>query len=162
MIIKIKVLKCEGDVFDCLNELVRVGTIEIVQAKKKPVTAGTEVWQAYEEAYRLRYGVQPIRNSKTNSVCKKLIDSVGKDNAINVVTNYLRINDRWYINKAHDISLCISDYQKILTCIETGVHINSSLANQIDKKQATSDAIDRGYEIYKKIKSGEIKIEKGC
>jgi len=106
----------------------------------KPTTPGSEVWFSYADAYERKYRTSPIRNSKTNSQCKRLIYLVGKENACKIVKHYLTINDQFYIKKAHDIGLCITDYQKILTSAETGINITTTKATQVDKMQTNRDA----------------------
>ena len=118
---------------------------------KALLTQGTEVWNAYAYAYATKYRTQPIRNAKTNSICKRLVETVGKEKAINIAKHYLTINDQWYLKNYHKLDFCLSDYQKIITSFDTGLKITSTQANDLDRKQTISDAFDRVSTEYEEI-----------
>jgi hypothetical protein len=96
--------------------------------KSTPHTDGSEVWFSYASAYEARYKKSPVRNAKTNSICAMLIKNVGKEKAISLVKHYLQSSDAFYVRNYHKLDFCLSDYQKILTSLETGLVITSKSA----------------------------------
>lgn len=88
----------------------------VSKKKAKPKTEGAEVWEAYADAFRNRYLVDPIRNQTTNSQCKKLAADIGKSRAIDVVRFYLKSNHPYYERQSHPIGLCLNDVQTL--CVQ--------------------------------------------
>jgi hypothetical protein len=124
----------------------------IAKRNKKEVSTGSMVWFAYAKAYAHKYKTEPVRNSKTNSICKRLVALVGLEKACLLSEHYLTINDQWYLKKGHSIELLINDYQKILTSYETGINITNGKARDIELRQENSDAISEGFAMYNKLK----------
>ncbi len=109
----------------------------------KDPSKGTQVWFSYAKAYEAKYANLPIRNAKTNSMCSKLVSYVGLEDAIKIVDHFLKIDDSFYIRKAHDLGLCLSDYQKILTTANTGINITGQRARQIENKSNLIDVMNQ-------------------
>lgn len=52
------------------------------------------VWDAYREAYQQRYGVEPLRDARTNQHLCRFIDRVGKNDAPEIARFFLTHNNR--------------------------------------------------------------------
>ena len=76
---------------------------------KKNVADGTLVFNAYAESYEKIYGVIPKRDAKTNAQAKKIIDTLGLDDAIAVAGAFPHHVDSWYCKKMHDFGLLLAD-----------------------------------------------------
>ncbi len=94
---------------------------------------GSLVWDTYSGAYLNRYGVMPIRNAKTNALCKQLVKRLGIDSAIAVVGFYLTHGKGYYIEKAHDLGLCILDAEALHTQMMKGQIITRVSASHAEK-----------------------------
>lgn len=124
--------------------------VEKTKKVKNEKSDGTQVWFSYANAYESRYKTQPTRNAKTNSLCKRLVEYAGKDDAIKLAAHYLSINDQWYLKNYHKLDFLLSDYQKIITSMKSGININSTRAQQIDKLQSNHDAFANVARMYEK------------
>ena len=72
------------------------------------------VWSSYAEAYRERYGVDPLRNATVNSQVKALAQRLGKD-APEVVRFYVKHPDSFFAKNTHSIGLCLSRAESLHT-----------------------------------------------
>ena len=110
--------------------------------KPKTPTAGAEVWESYRAAYLIRYGVEPARSAKVNAICSRLAKDIGAEEAKSVAAYYVTHNDRWYINKGHDLKYCLGDAQKLLTEFQRGgIQVTSATAGRMDLAQSNRSAI---------------------
>jgi uncharacterized protein YdaU (DUF1376 family) len=112
------------------NALVQSGGVE---------AKSTATWNAYSDAYTRRYGVYPVRNAKTSSLCCRLVDALGADNAPRVASYYPSSNYGYYVARGHALELCLSDCQKLLTELETGNRTTSTGAREADRLQHSGD-----------------------
>lgn len=96
---------------------------------------GTDVWAAYAGAYLARYGVQPVRNAKTNRQCQELVKRLGGDGACAVARFYLTHNRDFYVAKSHDIGLCLSDAESLHTQMMRGSRVTRTQAAMTDRTQ---------------------------
>lgn len=111
------------------------------KAKKAKEPAPTnEVWQAYAEAYRIRYKADPIRNAMVNGQLAQLVGRLGADEAPAVAEFYLTHKNRFYVEKMHPVGLLLSDAEKLRTEWATGRQVTATQANQADKTQANFNA----------------------
>jgi hypothetical protein len=74
-----------------------------------------KIWDAYFNAYRLRYGVDQIRNASINSQVAKLRSKLGLEDSLKVVEFFLQHNDSWYIKNTHSFGLCLKDCDTLRT-----------------------------------------------
>lgn len=79
-----------------------------------------DAWAAYSAAYAERYGTEPSRSAKTNSILCKLVDEVGAEDAPKIAAHFLTMDSALYTSSMHDPTLLIRDAQKIRTCWRTG------------------------------------------
>lgn len=73
-----------------------------------------KVWQAYSDAYKQRYKVEPTRNGMVNGQISQLAKRLG-DDAIEIVKFYLTHNDGFYLSKTHSIGPCLRDAETLKT-----------------------------------------------
>jgi len=105
-------------------------------------TAGTEVWSAYSEAYARRYGQEPLRNAKVNSVCSQIAKQVGIETGQAVMHFYLQQNVAWYVQKAHAIEYALKDLQALRTNMLNNQAMSSRQAQLVDKQQSQKNALE--------------------
>jgi len=109
------------------------------QAQK---TGGVVVWQAYSEAYATRYGQEPLRNAKVNTVCSQIANQVGVEVGQAVMHFYLQQNVAWYVQKAHAIEYALKDLQALRTNMLNNQAMSSRQAQLVDKQQSQKNALD--------------------
>lgn len=105
--------------------------------KAEPKTG--PVWQAYSEAYRGRYGTDPVRNSTVNGQLAQVVNRLGEEAAF-VAEFYLSHRNRFYVEKMHPVGLLLSDAEKLRTEWATGRQTTATQANQADKTQTNFSA----------------------
>ena len=118
-----------------------------VKKPAKPVdkekrAANVACWDAYSIAYANRYGVDPIRNAKTNAMIAKFVEYVGRDDAPLIAAHYLTDNHFFYTNSGHDLSLLLRDFQKLRQQWMTGRKSTTTQARQADETQSRLSAFD--------------------
>jgi hypothetical protein len=86
----------------------------------KPKTNGSLTWEAYAEAYLHRYGVEPKRNKKMNSLCKTLCERLGAEEAPKVAQYYLSSRNGYYVSRGHALECLVKDAEKVRTEWATG------------------------------------------
>ena len=105
-----------------------------------PRSLGSEVWEAYREAYKTRYGIDPVRNATTNSQCSSLAKRLGSS-AIGVVKFYLTHNDGFYLKSQHPIGLCLSNAEGLYTQWVRGQAVTSTQVRQAEKTINNADTL---------------------
>ena len=96
-----------------------------------PKSAAT--WEAYAEAYRSRYGVQPVRNSKANAQLCQLVDRLGAAEAPQVARFYLAHNKPLYVSARHPTNLLVQDAEGLRTQWATGVKATTREAQSAEQ-----------------------------
>lgn len=130
----------------------------VTKRKRKPKAepiGGPSVWEAYASAYLGRYGRSPVRNVKTNSQCKQLVERLGLDAACAVIKFYVSHNDAFYVRKLHPIGLCLQDCEGIHTQMLTGRNITGATAHVKDRQQANIEAAKEAMRILE-FKDGQV------
>ena len=123
-----------------LDPLNTVTPEKSVVALKKP-TAGSQVYEAYAEAFQNRYNTQPIRNAKVNAICSQIAAQVGLQEAKAIMHFYLQQNVAWYVQKGHAIEYALKDLQALRTNMLNNKSMSSREAQQVDKQQAQVNAL---------------------
>lgn len=100
-----------------------------------------ETWEHYRDAYAQRYEVKPVRNAKVNAHVKQLVQRLGRQEAPQVAAFYLTHNDAFYIRKAHDIGLLVSDAEKLRTECLTQRKVTGLRARQEERAGTTGDIV---------------------
>lgn len=110
---------------------------------------GSVVWASYSEAYSKRYGTEPVRNAKANSLCKQLVQRLGADDAPLVAAFYLGHSNQYYVQQGHALPPLIRDAEKLRTEWATG---NVIRGGPKTREQLVSDG---NRTLWEKVKRGE-------
>lgn len=94
----------------------------------------SKIWQAYFNAFRSRYSVDPVRNAAANAQISNLRKRLGVDDAVAVAAFYLTHNDRFYLQKTHSVGLLLKDAETLRTQMLRGKAITSQKAFQGEKE----------------------------
>lgn len=104
-------------------------------------TAGGLIWDAYESAYRSRYGDIPVRNAKQNGICAQLAKRLAISEAPEVVRFYLKHGNAYYVREGHSLQALLKDCEKLRTEWSTGRVITQGHAKQSDLRQTNVSAV---------------------
>ncbi len=106
------------------------------------------VWESYENAYRNKYGIEPVRNAKANSLIAKLRQRLG-DDAVHVAGWFLTHRNGWYTQKMHSLDCLLSDAEKLRTEWATNTQMTNAKARTVDKSTGGGNVflklINEGY-----------------
>lgn len=124
--------------------------IEVLDRSKEVVKPNKDlnrkIWDAFKDAYFLRYKIEPLRNASVNAKISQLGKRLGYD-APEVVKFYLTHNEKFYVQKMHDIGFCLKDAEslytqykkgKAITSMQVTTYINEQRVNELDA------AVERG------------------
>ena len=103
---------------------------------RKEPSAGAAAWDAYAAAYFGRYGVEPLRNAKTNGQMSQFCARVPADEAPAIAAWYIQHNKSWYVQKQHSIDCLLADAEGLRTQWATKRQVTATQANQADRTQA--------------------------
>lgn len=96
-------------------------------------------WDGYAAAYRSRYGTDPVRNAKVNAQIKQLVLRLGAE-AAEVAAYFVSVNDAFYIRRAHELGVLVSNAEGVRTQWATGRQMNGATARQLEQTQANINA----------------------
>lgn len=108
--------------------------------KKKNTELNRRIWESYLSAYSLRYKVEPTRNPKVNSQINNLGQRLGED-AIEVVSFYVRHNDSLYFKAQHTIGLCLTHAEALHTQWKRNRPVTSKDAKRFENTAAIIDTV---------------------
>lgn len=115
------------------------GSLTLTGAAKKkspaklPKTAA--IWDAYADAYRARYGTEPVRNAKVNAMLAQVVARIGADEAPHVAAWYVASNRALYVGAKHCADLLVRDCEGLRTEWATKRSVTDTAARQADSKQ---------------------------
>lgn len=75
----------------------------------KAPSAIAECWQAYAQAMKGRYGVEPPTSARDNAHLKQIIARVGAEGALQLVRFYVAHNEPFYTTVNHSLSFLVRD-----------------------------------------------------
>lgn len=78
------------------------------------------VWNNYCVGYITRYGSKPIRDAKVNTQVKRIVETLGKADAPEVMAYYMKDADSFYIKMYHSIDVFQKNMTKLHTQWKTG------------------------------------------
>lgn len=78
------------------------------------------VWDAYSGEYQKRYGIEPVRNKKTNALLCQLVDRLGTEDAPRVAAFYVHHPKPVYVSNRHPATLLLRDAEGLRTECFTG------------------------------------------
>lgn len=99
-------------------------------------------WNLYSVAYKLRYGVMPVRNHKTNSLLCQLVDRLGEE-APEVAAFYLSHNGPLYVRSRHPPDLLIRDAEGLRTQWATGTKATTKEAQSAEQADNAREQLKR-------------------
>lgn len=76
-------------------------------------SVGTPVWDAYASEFEKRFQRKPLRNAAVNSMCKKIAEMVGKEDAEKLVRFYVNHPKPFYSAKGYDLRFLVGDIQAL-------------------------------------------------
>lgn len=122
-----------------------------------PVKAGTTpgalAFAAYAEAYRQRYGTDPVRNHKVNIAFADLAKRLPAEEAPEVAAYYVHHGAAFYVQSGHAPGLLLRDCEKLRTEWATGRQVNAHTARQ-NEQTAGNAAWQYAQELERKEREG--------
>jgi hypothetical protein len=106
-----------------------------------------ETWKAYANAHYERYGTEPVRNQKVNSLVKQFVQRIGFADAPYVAAFYVRHNGQFYVQKVHPVELMLKDAEGLRTQWATNRTMTGTRARQMDRTQANGSVVDEAMRI---------------
>jgi len=116
-----------------------------ITGRSAPVaqTKTSDLWEAYAEAYSVRYGVDPIRNAKVNGQLAKFVDRIGRSEAPFVAAHYVTSNNSWYVKRGHSVDDLLKDAEKLRTEWATNCQVTDRKARELDRRTQDADEWNR-------------------
>lgn len=102
-----------------------------------------KIKEAYFEAYRLRYGFDPIADKIFNTQVSRLRERVGTETAIKLVKFYLTHNKTFYAQNTHKFGLCLSDAETLRTQMLNGKAILDHHVKSLEKHLALNELLTK-------------------
>lgn len=115
---------------------VRSPTAPAKRPAKSGTTPGGLAFAAYAEAYRQRYGTDPVRNHKVNIAFADLAKRLPAEEAPEVAAYYVTHNGALYVQSGHAPGLLLRDCEKLRTEWATGRQVNAETARRNEKTLA--------------------------
>lgn len=97
------------------------------------------IWESYREAYRGRYGVDPVRNATVNSQLKAFGARVPAGEGGEIAAFYVRHNDSFYVRQMHPVGLLLKDAEKLRSEWFTGRRVTGGVAREVERRQDIVD-----------------------
>lgn len=117
--------------------------IEVLDSKpEKQKSAGSLIFEAYQDAYIQRYKIEPLRNAKTNSICSQIAKQLPLDEAVALMHFFVQQNVAFYLQRSHAIQLALGDLQALRTNMLQNKAMSSRQAFLADKQQAQKNIVD--------------------
>lgn len=113
--------------------------IVVLPEEPKPEAISKPTWIAYRDAYRERYGVEPVRNKTVNSKLKQFVERIGAEEAPSVAAFFVQHNAAKYVSNGHSVGLMLYDCEPLRTQWATGKQITGTHARQVERTQANAD-----------------------
>jgi len=107
--------------------------------KSKTKSKGGETWKAYSLAFRERYGTDPVRNARSNTLCSKLVDLLSGKDAPYVAYFYVTLATNPYLSSGHSLALLVRDAEKIDMQWRTNRQISQSKSAEADRLTGEAD-----------------------
>ncbi len=94
-----------------------------------------KIRDSYFNAYRLRYGIEPVSNATFNSQVSSLRKKLGVEDSVRVVEFYLKHHDAFYLKNTHSFGLCLANADTLRTQMLRGKPITSLDVRNFEKTQ---------------------------
>ena len=109
---------------------------------KYPQGYGREVWEAYSDGFKRRYGTAPKRNAKQSSLACQLRERLGASDAADVAYYYPSTNNSYHAARGHTLALLVADAEKVWTEWRTGRQITQAGSREQDRLRHEGDGWD--------------------
>ncbi|CAH0174902.1 helix-turn-helix domain-containing protein [Stenotrophomonas lactitubi] len=109
-------------------------------------------WAAYRAAYRIRHGVDPVRNAKVNTNVRDLVKRLGREEAPLVAGWFLSVNENFAVKRMHDLGVLLAGAEAYRTQWATGRQVTDTSARQQDQTQANANAADDAKALLRRLK----------
>ena len=93
--------------------------------KNKKSVGKERVIAVYSSAYKSRYQVRPEIDGKTIGLINSLLKTHSVEKLSNLIDAYLKMDDPWFIKKAHDFSTFRENLTKVSTAMQTGNNLSN-------------------------------------
>lgn len=100
-------------------------------------------WEAYRQSFQARYGVDPVRNAKTNSQLGQLVDRLGQEEAPAVAAFYCTHDGLLYVRGKHCVDLLLRDAEGLRMEWATGRQVTSGQAALTDRTSTTGAIVKK-------------------
>jgi len=117
-------------------------------------SACRKTWGAYAAAYQDRYGIDPVRNQKTNTQVVQFCKRIPQDEAPHIAEHFISINSAFYVSRGHQFGNLLADAEKLRTEWATGRSMTSATARQIDSTQTNLNAVDQALAMITQRRAG--------
>jgi len=119
-------------------------TTEERLAEKEASSQNRRIKEAYIEAYKAKYGVEPLtQNATFNSQCNMLRKKVGFETAIELVKFYLNHQKSFYASKTHSFGLLLADAETLVAQMRMGVTVTGFESRQIEESAGLMAQLER-------------------
>lgn len=105
-----------------------------------PAGKGVEAWEAYANAYEIRYGAPPVRNASVNSQLAQVVDRLGAADAPAVAAFFVNQQNGLYVTAMHPVNLLLRDAEKIRTEWFTGRTVTRTQGMHADRTQTNANS----------------------
>lgn len=113
-----------------------------------------QTWAAYRTAYRLRHGVDPVRNAKVNTNVRDLVKRLGRDEAPQVAGWFLSVNEQYAVKRMHDLGVLLAGAEAYRTQWATGRQVTTTSAQHTDQTQSNLSTADEAKALLRKGRAG--------
>jgi hypothetical protein len=128
-------------------------SVEAIQTSLVPVAVASDavpdgltsrIWNKYHDTYLARYGHEPLRNVRTNSLIKQLAQRLGEE-AIEVVEFYVHHPKTYYVGQMHELGPCVKDAEALRIQWLKGKAVTNADLRRFEKQVEHAD-LDRAIE----------------
>jgi DNA-binding MarR family transcriptional regulator len=106
-----------------------------------------QTWAAYRTAYRVRHGVDPVRNAKVNTNVRDLVKRLGREEAPHVARWFLSVNEQYAVKRMHDLGVLLAGAEAYRTQWATNRQVTETSARHTDQTQSNLSAADEAIEL---------------
>lgn len=95
---------------------------------KAPRGFTNESWLAYKNAYKERYGTEPVRNATVSGQLANFVKRVGSELAPKVIEFYVWHPGAFYVKNVHQVRFALADAEKLVTEYKTKKFVSAKKA----------------------------------
>lgn len=117
------------------------------QSRPKEKSLGAKIFESYSEAFRNRYGVDPVRNQKVNKNCSDIGSRLGED-GIAVAKFFISHNDSFYLRTQHPIGIFLRDAESLHTQWQRGRAVTGADVRNFEKHQSIISAGEEAAKLF--------------